>query len=154
MSEPERFQSSLISAQSHSTASPARLPLTVPVEHIAEIPKPSNSATSTPQSIEDSLQRAQQARQRFDADMQALDLTAVRCLLARQGWSLDAILCAELQFLSFLQSVRASPLTPQAPSAAADEYWHAFILITPLYIETCQQLFGRYLQHWPFAHGR
>lgn len=103
--------------------------------------------------IELLLRNAEQDRQKIGLDpaVRNLELTPVRYLLARQyGWSLSRILAAELGFLAFLQAIRNSPDTPLTPTSEVDEYWHQAILLTPFYVDLCQQLFGKYLHHWQF----
>lgn len=50
-----------------------------------------------------------------------------------------------LRFL-YLIGIHTERLTP---SLKIDNAWHEFILFTRLYMDTCQQQFGRYIHHSP-----
>jgi hypothetical protein len=102
--------------------------------------------------IEAMLQQAILRRQQFDPELRDLDLNPVRYLLRRQYlWPLERILLAEHEFLQFLNAIRRNPDQPQVPTAAADVYWHTFLLVTALYVEMCDRVFGgKLLLHDPF----
>jgi hypothetical protein len=51
----------------------------------------------------------------------------------------------------FLVCLNARGTTVGMPSAAVDEAWHEFILITREYTAFCDAAFGRYLHHTPSA---
>jgi hypothetical protein len=51
----------------------------------------------------------------------------------------------------FLVCLHADGQMIGMPSRAADEAWHEFILLTPMYHAFCDQAFGHYLHHSPEA---
>jgi uncharacterized membrane protein YgcG len=51
----------------------------------------------------------------------------------------------------FLLCLYADGQMIRMPSRAADEAWHEFILLTPMYHAFCDQAFGHYLHHSPEA---
>ncbi|PKM25318.1 MAG: hypothetical protein CVV09_11375 [Gammaproteobacteria bacterium HGW-Gammaproteobacteria-13] len=57
---------------------------------------------------------------------------------------------AELEYRRFLTLKRFYPSVALVPSKAVDAIWHAHILDTRAYREDCQQVFGRFIDHYPY----
>jgi hypothetical protein len=95
---------------------------------------------------------AERRRAVLDADIRKVNLVPVRFLLAMQlGWSLQRIRKAEHEYRLYWQMIRDQPAAAQVPSVDADQVWHCHLQCTALYVEACQQIFGRLLCHYPFA---
>lgn len=57
---------------------------------------------------------------------------------------------AELEYRRFLTLKRFYPSVALVPSKQVDAIWHAHILDTRAYREDCQQVFGRFIDHYPY----
>ena len=57
---------------------------------------------------------------------------------------------AELEYRRFLTLKRFYPSVALVPSKTVDAIWHAHILDTRAYREDCQQVFGRFIDHYPY----
>lgn len=57
---------------------------------------------------------------------------------------------AELEYRRFLTLKRFYPSVALVPSKIVDAIWHAHILDTRAYREDCQQVFGRFIDHYPY----
>lgn len=57
---------------------------------------------------------------------------------------------AELEYLRFLTLKHFYPSVALVPSKTVDAIWHAHILDTRAYREDCQQVFGRFIDHYPY----
>lgn len=56
----------------------------------------------------------------------------------------------ELEYRRFLTPKRFYPSVALVPSKTVDAIWHAHILDTRAYREDCQQVFGRFIDHYPY----
>jgi hypothetical protein len=87
-----------------------------------------------------------------DADILALDLDAIAYKLAvDDGWAMQEIDEVERQYRAFLHLVRHLPSFRFAPTRRQDAMWHHHILDTEKYARDCQQVFGRFVHHWPYS---
>lgn len=57
---------------------------------------------------------------------------------------------AELEYRRFLTLKRLYPSVALVPSKQVDAIWHAHILDTRAYREDCQQVFGHFVDHFPY----
>lgn len=57
---------------------------------------------------------------------------------------------AESEYRRFLTLKRFYASVALVPSKAVDAIWHAHILDTRAYREDCQQVFGRFIDHYPY----
>ena len=57
---------------------------------------------------------------------------------------------AELEYRRFLTLKRFYPSVALVPSKTVDAIWHAHILDTRAYREDCNQVFGRFIDHYPY----
>ncbi len=57
---------------------------------------------------------------------------------------------AELEYRRFLHLKQLYPGVSLVPSKQVDYVWHAHILDTKAYREDCQNLFGRFIDHYPY----
>jgi hypothetical protein len=94
---------------------------------------------------------ASHERSELDADIAGINLEPVTYLVVREGWTLEKADTIELEYRCWLQCIRDYPDEVIVPTRDCDLYWHQHILALPLYLEHCDQLFGRTLMHWPFS---
>lgn len=66
-----------------------------------------------------------------------------------EGWSQHLINEVERQYRQFLK-LSALPGPVVVPTKLIDVFWHAHILDTRKYAEDCDQIFGRFLHHFPY----
>lgn len=64
--------------------------------------------------------------------------------------SVEAWERAELEYRRFLTLKCLYPAVALVPSKQIDEIWHAHILDTRAYREDCHQVFGRFIDHYPY----
>lgn len=57
---------------------------------------------------------------------------------------------AELEYRRFLTLKCLYPAVALVPSKQVDALWHAHILDTRAYREDCHQVFGRFIDHYPY----
>ncbi|WOD11669.1 hypothetical protein RPW65_01970 [Pseudomonas sp. NyZ704] len=57
---------------------------------------------------------------------------------------------AELEYRRFLTLKYLYPSVALVPSKQVDAIWHAHILDTRAYREDCQQVFGHFIDHYPY----
>lgn len=57
---------------------------------------------------------------------------------------------AELEYRRFLSLKCLYPAVALVPSKQVDAIWHAHILDTRAYREDCHQVFGRFIDHYPY----
>lgn len=71
-----------------------------------------------------------------------------------KGWSLEKALATTSEYRKFLFLVGLAMQTndsePVVPWGGVDEVWHTHILDTEKYHQDCEQLFGRFLHHFPY----
>jgi hypothetical protein len=88
----------------------------------------------------------------------ALNLEPIKEKLTHQkagkGWSPERANAVELEYRRFLCLVKKFPNEPIAPVVDVDEFWHYHILDTRKYADDCEQVFGYFLHHFPYAGMR
>lgn len=67
-----------------------------------------------------------------------------------QGWTLTQVTTAIEQYRRFLFLNYLYPDQQIVPSREVDRVWHTHILDTAKYREDCDQLFGQFIDHWPY----
>lgn len=71
-----------------------------------------------------------------------------------KGWSLEKALAMVGEYRKFLflvgAAMQAEDSDPVVPWGGVDEVWHVHILDTEKYQHDCEQLFGRFLHHFPY----
>ena len=67
-----------------------------------------------------------------------------------QGWTLEQATDAIEQYRRFLLLNHLYPNQQIIPSREIDQVWHTHILDTAKYREDCEQLFGQFVDHWPY----
>lgn len=88
----------------------------------------------------------------LDPDIAALDLEPIAFKACMdEGWEIEKVDRITLDYRCFLQAVRNAPDELLAPSKDVDLFWHHHILDTRKYIEDCQNLFGKYIHHFPYS---
>ena len=68
-----------------------------------------------------------------------------------EGWSLQRTNAVEREYRRFLRLTAAYPDEMITPSVDVDTFWHYHILDTMKYAADCQQTFGYFLHHYPYA---
>ena len=68
-------------------------------------------------------------------------------------WTLEKALLVEAQYKTFLL-MALTLSTPTVPTKEIDEMWHNHILDTSLYAFHCKEVFGRFLDHFPYLGVR
>lgn len=74
-------------------------------------------------------------------------------LVNYNGWLKEDAETTCLQYRRFLYLNRKYFFQKQEalpPSEDIDEFWHAHILDTKIYMKDCQAIFGQYLHHYPY----
>ena len=87
--------------------------------------------------------------------LEALDFSDVRRKLMEpppegQGWSEDCAKSAEKWYRRFLTLFLKYPGRKIVPNAMIDAFWHQNILDTRAYARDCQEVFGRFVHHYPY----
>ncbi len=96
------------------------------------------------------------ALREVDRRIDALDLEPVVYKLVRpdpgeEGLSLDQADQGIELYRCFLKLCAQFPRTPIVPTRVIDRIWHAHMLDTAKYRADCQVVFGRFLDHFPYA---
>lgn len=65
--------------------------------------------------------------------------------MSEEEWDL-----AEQEYRRFLTLKQLHPAMSLVPSKLVDKIWHAHILDTRAYRKDCQELFGRFMDHYPY----
>src|SRR6266853_621607 len=88
------------------------------------------------------------------AAIEALDLDPIKLKLIDpeegQGWSREYVDRMEQGYKRFLTLLVTHPDESLAPCKDVDKFWHGHILDTLKYAEDCDELFGRFLHHFPY----
>ncbi|MEP0265397.1 hypothetical protein [Dokdonia sp.] len=66
------------------------------------------------------------------------------------GWSEEKINLAEREYKRYLTLIKLHINKRIVPSKLMDEFWHMHILDTKSYREDCQQIFNRFIDHFPY----
>lgn len=89
------------------------------------------------------------------AAIEALDLAPVKYKLMDakegQGWTREQADHYESEYKRFLMLHAKYPDEAMAPDTNVDKFWHAHILDTMKYAEDCDNTFGYFLHHVPYA---
>jgi hypothetical protein len=84
--------------------------------------------------------------------IQNLDLSLVKMKLMDvdegKGWTNDQCNFAEKEYKRFLNLILV--YNDAVPTKAIDIFWHQHILDTRAYHTDCEQVFGKYLHHFPY----
>ncbi|NER36784.1 MAG: glycine-rich domain-containing protein-like [Oscillatoria sp. SIO1A7] len=70
------------------------------------------------------------------------------------GWTREQTTRAIARYLMFLSLIYLYPSRPIVPTPEIDAVWHQHILDTSKYAADCQQLFGRFVHHFPYFGRR
>jgi hypothetical protein len=83
-----------------------------------------------------------------------LDLSNIRMKLAdpdeSKGYDMDHLDLLESEYRKFLALHLAYPEMDVVPCKIVDEMWHQHILDTAAYRRDCEEIFGRFLDHFPY----
>ena len=106
--------------------------------------------------IEPRYRRRPAALLEVDRRIDALDLEPVVYKLMHPDpredrLSLDQADRAVELYRCFLKLCALFPATPIVPTRVIDQVWHAHMLDTAKYRTDCQVVFGRFLDHFPYA---
>jgi hypothetical protein len=87
--------------------------------------------------------------------IEALDLEPIVYTLTHPGDGEPAMTLAEADeavrsYRAFLSLLAAYPDRQLVPTKVIDAVWHAHLLDTSKYATDCQQLFGRFVHHFPY----
>lgn len=84
-----------------------------------------------------------------------LDLDPIKIKLMHkesgEGWSLEHANAMEFEYRRFLCLMKLFPHEQVAPLFDVDIFWHYHILDTMKYADDCEQIFGYFLHHFPYA---
>lgn len=84
----------------------------------------------------------------------ALDLGPIKFKLMDskdgEGWDRERADRVEVEYRNFLLLSGADSALPAVPFGDVDTFWHYHILDTQKYAADCDQLFGRFLHHFPY----
>lgn len=90
-----------------------------------------------------------------DASIDSLNLNRViaKSMDADSGYGWDYSLAMDLSdmYRAFLFLCKIYPDQVIVPTREVDEFWHLHILDTQNYAIDCQNIFGKYLHHYPYA---
>ncbi len=67
------------------------------------------------------------------------------------GWDVDVALSVADLYRAFLYLCKTYPTEVIVPTKEVDDFWHMHILDTRNYILDCEEIFGFYLHHFPYA---
>lgn len=92
----------------------------------------------------------QNARKKiFELDLEPLKVK-LQSKSEGPGWSLEKCDAVEVQYKRFLILCFKYENIGLVPSVDIDDFWHTHILDTRKYFDDCDQIFGRYLHHFPY----
>ena len=90
----------------------------------------------------------------FDKFSSNLDLESIKFSLTQRNdgpnWTLDKTELVEVWYRRFLYMSYIYDDKVIVPSKDIDTFWHAHILDTQKYMSDCDNLFGRYIHHFPY----
>lgn len=92
---------------------------------------------------------------RLDPRIAAIDLSQVRRKLMEpepegKGWTEEAALEAEKWYRRYLHVILTHPGFKAVPNHEIDAFWHQHILDTRAYARDCDEVFGRFVHHYPY----
>ena len=72
-----------------------------------------------------------------------------------EKWTKEKICLAEAEYKNFLMLIKLYPEKLIVPSKIMDEFWHMHILDTEAYRKDCKEIFGHFIDHYPYfgIHG-
>lgn len=86
--------------------------------------------------------------------IEQLDLGPIKVKLMEseegEGWSREQVNVAEKWYKRFLFLCLQYPSSSIVPAKVLDTFWHYHILDTQKYAEDSQNIFGRFLHHFPY----
>lgn len=89
---------------------------------------------------------------KLDAKIETLDLEPIKFKLMKEnGWPIDQVNEVEKQYKGFLHICKNYTNLDVMPTKNIDEFWHTHILDTEKYMDDCDNIFGHYLHHYPYA---
>jgi hypothetical protein len=90
----------------------------------------------------------------FNEFSSKLDLEPIKFSLTQRedgpNWSLKKVEALEIWYRRFLYLSNIYNHKTIVPSKDIDTFWHSHILDTQKYIYDCENLFGRYIHHFPY----
>jgi hypothetical protein len=89
----------------------------------------------------------------FQLDLEPLKVK-LQSLGDGPGWTLAKCDTVELLYKNFLFLCFKYPEAKLVPTPDIDDFWHAHILDTRKYMDDCQEIFGRFLHHFPYLGMR
>lgn len=85
--------------------------------------------------------------------IQRLDLDPIKVKLMDnqegEGWNRELVDTIEKQYRQFLHLISTTDYVI-VPTRLIDKFWHIHILDTHKYAEDCENLFGRFIHHFPY----
>lgn len=85
----------------------------------------------------------------------SIDLSPVKFKLVEEhGWAREKADTMEREYRRFLYLCTSQAEVPVVPSEDIDEFWHNHILDTRKYATDCQEVFGRFVHHFPYLGMR
>ncbi|MDH2373890.1 glycine-rich domain-containing protein-like [Cobetia sp. 3AK] len=100
-----------------------------------------------------SLNQPRVDRHGLDINVSRLDLARLKhkyTASSEAEMSVEAWDKAEREYRRFLSLKAFYPAVSLVPSKEVDTLWHAHILDTRAYREDCHQVFGRFIDHYPY----
>lgn len=100
-----------------------------------------------------SLNQPRVDRHGLDINVSRLDLARLKhkyTASSEAEMSVEAWDKAEREYRRFLSLKAFYPAVSLVPSKEVDALWHAHILDTRAYREDCHQVFGRFIDHYPY----
>jgi hypothetical protein len=83
--------------------------------------------------------------------IESIDFTMMRDkMVAHNGWKLSEVEQGIRLYRNYLILHLKYPDEKLAPSECIDEVWHNHILDTHKYRDDCENIFGKYLDHYPY----
>lgn len=80
-----------------------------------------------------------------------LDLGPIKYKLVHETeLSLAEVRIMEKQYRQFLMLIHLYPKTSIIPTESIDKIWHTHILDTQKYREDCNEIFGKFIDHFPY----
>ncbi|HXH74017.1 MAG TPA: hypothetical protein VNJ08_03580 [Bacteriovoracaceae bacterium] len=67
------------------------------------------------------------------------------------GWDLETALSIADMYRAFLYLCKTYTQQVIVPTREVDDFWHLHLLDTRNYIADCENIFGHYLHHFPYA---
>lgn len=89
---------------------------------------------------------------KIDRKIQELDLEPIKFKLVKEeNWTIEQADKVEEEYKGYLHLCKNYPHLSIVPTEMIDDFWHTHILDTEKYIHDCDEVFGRYLHHFPYV---